>query len=264
MNQQQSKTIKKIQPSGSLILVIVFLLIWELLARLGMLSAIFFPAPSIILLTFFRLLLNGTFIENTGATLFRIMIGSLAGILPGILLGVLMGWSQRIRKLFDPIIAAIHPIPKIAVFPLVLIIFGIGEMSNIVVIAISAFFPALITSMSGVQQIDPVYFEVAKNYGANRWKTFSRVLLPGSLPSILTGIRLGFNTGLLLAIAVELLSSKLGLGVMIWFSWQTLRVEELYATLIVISLLGVGLNTGLKALFGWMVPWGQANSRNRS
>jgi ABC-type nitrate/sulfonate/bicarbonate transport system permease component len=257
MNSQRNGKQSNNNPLIFIVVIVVFLLGWELAAYFSLLSAIFFPAPSIIIKTFVRLIANGTLIENTGATLFRITLGSLAGIIPGITLGVLMGWSKRIRSLLDPLIAAVHPIPKIAIFPLVLIIFGIGELSNIVVIAISAFFPSLITTMTGVQHLDPVYFEVAQNYGADRWKMFSRVLFPSSLPSILSGVRLGLNTGLLLTIALELLSTQHGLGVMIWFSWQTLRVEELYATLIMISLLGIVINIGLKALFEWIAPWGK-------
>ena len=255
-NRQYGKQTNK-KPLNFIVVIIVFLLLWELASYLGWLSAIFFPKPSVILQTFFHLIATGSLLENTSVTLFRITVGSLAGIIPGITLGVLMGWSKRIRSLLDPIIAAIHPIPKIAIFPLILIIFGIGELSKIVVIAISAFFPSLITSMTGVQHIDPVYLEVAQNYGATRWKLFTRVLFPSSLPSILSGIRLGFNTGLLLTIAIELLSANKGLGVMIWFSWQTLRVEELYATLIMISLIGIIINIGLKALFEWIAPWGK-------
>lgn len=190
MNSQRNRKQSKNNPLIFIVVIAVLLLGWELAAYFGLLSAIFFPAPSIIIQTFYRLIANGTLIENTGATLFRITLGSLAGIIPGITLGVVMGWSKRIRSLLDPLIAAIHPIPKIAIFPLVLIIFGIGELSNIVVIAISAFFPSLITTMTGVQHLDPVYFEVAQNYGANRWKMFSRVLFPSSLPSILSGVRL--------------------------------------------------------------------------
>jgi NitT/TauT family transport system permease protein len=162
------------------------------------------------------------------------------------------------------LIAAIHPIPKIAIFPLILIIFGIGEVSIIVVIAISAFFPALVSSMTGVSQLDPIYFEIAHNYGANRWKTFFRILLPGSLPMILSGVRLGLNAGLLITIAVELLSSKAGLGLLIWFSWQTLRVEELYATMIVVSCIGILINYGLKAIFDWLAPWNSEKKQQRS
>ena len=246
--------------AGPLMITAAFLGAWELASSQGWISTMFFPAPSVILKTFFRILADGRLVENSGVTLMRIGLGSALGIIPGILIGLLMGWSRRIRDLFDPLIAALHPIPKIAIFPLILIVFGIGEQSNILVIAISAFFPALINSMTGVRQIDPVYYEVAHNYGADRWKTFQRVLLPGSLPMILSGVRLGMNTALVVAIAVELLSSGTGLGVMIWFSWQTLRVEELYATMIAVALIGILINFGLQRFSKWFLPWSPEQS----
>jgi NitT/TauT family transport system permease protein len=249
---------------GTLVLVLGFLMLWEAGSRLGLISRMFFPPPSTIVTTLVSLIANGRIVDSARATLNRLVLGSLLGITPGILLGVLMGWSRRLRALFDPLIAATHPIPKISIFPLILIIFGIGEISIVIVIAISAFFPALVTSMTGVAQLDQVYFEVAKNYGASRWKTFSRILLPGSLPSILSGVRLGLTTALLLTIAVELLSAKQGLGVMIWFSWQTLRVEELFATLVVVALLGIVINSGLRILFTRLAPWSPEHSAKTS
>jgi NitT/TauT family transport system permease protein len=246
--------------AGSLMITVAFLGAWELASSQGWISTMFFPAPSVILKTFFQILADGRLVENSAVTLMRIGLGSILGIVPGIMVGLLMGWSRRIRDLFDPVIAALHPIPKIAIFPLILIVFGIGEQSIILVIAISAFFPALINSMTGVSQIDPVYYEVAHNYGADRWKTFQRVLLPGSLPMILSGVRLGMNTALVVAIAVELLSSGTGLGVMIWFSWQTLRVEELYAAMIAVALIGMLINFGLQAVSKWFIPWREDQS----
>jgi NitT/TauT family transport system permease protein len=199
--------------------------------------------------------LSGEMAINLKATVMRLVTGFLIGGTAGLLLGLAMGWSQRLRQLIDPLIAAIHPIPKIAIFPLIMIIFGIGEASKIVAIAIAAFFPMLINSMSGVRQLNPVYFEVTQNYRASKWKTFSRVVFPGSLPLILTGTRLAINMAMVISIAVELLAAKEGLGVIIWFSWQTLRIEELYASLVVIALLGISINLFLQFLSKRLTPW---------
>lgn len=235
--------------------IILALIIWQWLSMSGRISALFFPAPTTILMTLWEMIQEGTLWPNLKATLIRLFIGFLIGGSAGLLLGLMMGWSQRLRTIADPLIAAFHPIPKIAIFPLIMIIFGIGEASKIVAIAIAAFFPMLINSMAGVRQLNPVYFEVTHNYGASKWKTFSRVVVPGSSPSILTGVRLAINMSMVIAIAVELLAAKEGLGVVIWFSWQTLRIEELYASLVVIGLLGVGINIFLQTLTRRMTPW---------
>jgi NitT/TauT family transport system permease protein len=201
------------------------------------------------------MLLNGDLWINLIATIRRLFFGFLVGAIPGIIVGLTMGWSRRLGKIIDPIIASLHPLPKIAIFPLIIIIFGIGEISKIVVIGIAAFFPVLINSMSGVRQFNPIYFEVSRNYGASRWKTFTRIIVPGSLPTVLSGIRIALNLSMVITITVELLSAQTGLGVLIFFAWQTLRIEELYAALITTAILGILLNTILLAISSRLVPW---------
>lgn len=250
----------RLEPWLSTIVTVSVLVLWEWLSRAGFISKLFFPAPSTILVTLIQMITSGKLFPHVAATLMRLTIGFLIGALAGLMLGLGMGWSQRLRMIVDPIIAALHPIPKIAIFPLIMIIFGIGEASKIVAISIAAFFPMLINCMAGVRQLNPVYFEVTHNYGASSWKTFSRVVVPGSLPSILTGVRLAINMAMVIAIAVELLSAKEGLGVIIWFSWQTLRIEELYASLIVIGLLGLGINLSLQYISRHFVPWNDEQS----
>jgi len=250
----------RLEPWLSTIFTASVLILWEWLSRAGYISRLFFPAPSTILATLIQMITSGKIFPHLTATLLRLTLGFLIGALAGLMLGLGMGWSQRLRMIVDPIIAALHPIPKIAIFPLIMIIFGIGEASKIVAISIAAFFPMLINCMAGVRQLNPVYFEVTHNYGASPWKTFSRVVVPGSLPSILTGVRLAINMAMVIAIAVELLSAKEGLGVIIWFSWQTLRIEDLYASLIVIGLLGLGINLSLQYLSRRLVPWTEEQS----
>jgi ABC-type nitrate/sulfonate/bicarbonate transport system permease component len=235
--------------------VVVALTVWEWQVRTGGLSALFFPAPSAIARTLVRLLINGELAVNVGATLSRLFLGFALGSLRGLILGLAMGWSRRLRVVVDPFIAAAHPVPKIAVLPLIMIIFGIGESSKVVVVAVAVFFPMLINTMAGVRQISPIHFEVAENYGASLLKVFTRVIAPGSLPLVLTGARLALNVGLLVTIAVELVAAQEGLGEMIWFAWETLRTEELYASLIVIAALGIGLNFLLQRLTARLVPW---------
>jgi NitT/TauT family transport system permease protein len=231
------------------------LAVWEWRVHAGGLSALFFPAPSTIALTLVRLLGSGELASHLSATLSRLSLGFALGGLPGLTLGLTMGWSRRLRLVIDPLIAAAHPVPKIAILPLIMIIFGIGETSKVVVIAVVVFFPMLINTMAGVRQISPIHFEVAQNYGARLFKVFTRVVVPGSLPFVLTGARLALNVGLLVTIAVELVAAQEGLGEMIWFAWETLRTEELYASLIVIAALGIGLNFVLQRLTAHLVPW---------
>jgi NitT/TauT family transport system permease protein len=237
------------------VLAVAALAAWEAMARAGRLSPLFFPAPSLIALKIAQLAGSGELAAQAGATLARVFTGLVLGGVSGGLTGLAMGWSRRFRVFADPFVAALHPIPKIAVLPLIMIVLGIGESSKFTVIAVSAFFPMLINAMAGVRHISPINFEVARNYGASWIKVLTRVVLPGSLPMLFAGARLALNTALLLTIAVEMVLTQNGLGSMIWMAWQTLRIEQLYASLIVISTLGVLLNGLLQCVSVRLAPW---------
>jgi NitT/TauT family transport system permease protein len=240
---------------SSAIAFAIFLLIWELAARAGWISSTFFPPPTKIWVALVKLIGNGAMASAIAATLFRFSMGLISGSSLGALLGLLMGRSPRMNAFLNPFIAAIYPIPKIAIFPILMVIFGIGEGSKFAAIFLAAFFPMLITSLAGVRQINKVYFEVGQNYGARGRQVLTHILLPGSLPSLIAGLRLATNMAFVITITVEIITAKTGLGVLMWFGWQTLRASELYAVLVVVSLLGVGFNALLDGLTKVFVPW---------
>jgi ABC-type nitrate/sulfonate/bicarbonate transport system permease component len=245
----------RLERYGPGLLVAAALGAWEILARNGTISPTFFPPPSSITTVLARTLFRGEMATHARVTVVRVLIGFALGAGPGLLLGLAMGASSRLRAQLDPLVAAAHPIPKIAVLPLILVIFGIGESSKVVLAAVGAFFPMAINTMTGVRQISPIHFEVARSYGASRRKLFTRVVLPGSLPFALAGARLSLNVALMLTIAGELVAAQRGLGQMLWFAWQTFRIEEVYAGLFVISGIGIGLNAMLGRFSGWVMPW---------
>jgi NitT/TauT family transport system permease protein len=239
----------------SLAVVAAALALWEWLVYVGRIPALFFPSPSVIAGTLIRLIRNGELARHLKATLSRVFLGLLVGATAGYILGLVMGWSRPVRTLLDPFISALHPLPKIALLPLFMIVFGLGESTKVVAVAVSAFFPMLVNTVAGASQIHPVYLEVAQNYGASVRRVFTRVIMPATLPWVLTGLRLALNTALLVTIAVELVTAKEGLGQMIWFAWQTLRTEELYTALVVIGLLGTSFNRVLEWLVHILIPW---------
>ena len=239
----------------SVLLVALFFIIWEIRSQLEMVNTLFFPAPTTIAATLTEMIRSGELAPHFMATIKRVLSGFAIGAGTGLLVGLLMGWSKRLRTVFDPIIAALHPIPKISLLPIMLIIFGFGETSRVVMVSISAFFPMMINSMAGVLQINPTFFDVTKNYGASRWKVFRRVLLPGSLPLILTGARLSLTLALTITIVVEIRFGNLGLGKIIWLAWETLRTTELYAVVVLLSALGMSFNFALLWLKNYLAPW---------
>lgn len=242
-------------PWPALLATAVLLGLWEVCARTSDSASILFPAPSVIAAVLVRGLRRGELLRTVGATLGRLASGLVLGGVPALGLGLAMGFSPRVRAAVDPLVAAAHAIPKIAILPILMILLGLGEAPKIAVVAAAAFFPLLISTMSGVRQISPIHFEVAHGYGASAPRIFWRVLVPGSLPLILSGTRLAFNAALLITISLEIVAARSGLGATIWMAWQTMRVEELYASLAVTSLIGVGFNSALAFVGRRLVPW---------
>jgi ABC-type nitrate/sulfonate/bicarbonate transport system permease component len=238
---------------------IALLLIWEILVRVGFLDARFFPAPSSVFETLVQLVEDGSLWANTWATLQRLFWGFFLGGIPGLLLGIGMGLNRTLRAIVDPLISTTYPVPKSAIFPLILLIFGLGEGSKVVMVAIGVFYPVLINSTIGVLEINKIYLDVGRNFKASRWQTFRTIAFPGAVPSIMSGIKLGLGLGLMLIAIAEMIGAKSGLGFMIWNAWEILSVETMYVGLIVIALLGVIFSIVLNEVESKLVPW--KNSR---
>jgi NitT/TauT family transport system permease protein len=235
------------------------LLLWEFAVRAGMLDARFFPAPSVILNQLVVLSSSGELWEHTWASMRRLFWGFLLGGIPALLLGISMGLSRMLRAIVDPLISATYPIPKSAIMPLLLLIFGLGEGSKVVMVAIGVFYPVLINSMSGVLEINKIYLDVGHNFRASRWQMFRTIALPGALPLILSGVKLGVGMGLILIAIAEMIGAKSGLGYMIWNAWEILSVETMYVGLLVIAVLGFAFSLLLNELEHFAIPW----KRNR-
>ncbi|MBI5909336.1 MAG: ABC transporter permease [Betaproteobacteria bacterium] len=229
--------------------------IWELSARLGLIDTRFFPAPITILHTLIGLMDSGVLWINTWTSLQRLFWGFLLGGIPALVLGVVMGLSRLIRAAIDPLIAATYPIPKSAILPLILLIFGLGEGSKIVMVAIGVFYPICINAVAGVLEINKIYLDVGKNFQAGRWQMFRTIALPGALPFIMSGIKLGVGMGLILIAIAEMIGAKSGLGYMIWNAWEILSVDTMYVGLIMIAVIGYLFSLILNELERWIIPW---------
>ena len=238
-----------------LISPLLLLALWELAARTGTINTTFFPAPSTIIGTAFSQAQTAQFWGDIAISLQRIGAGIAMGALPGIVVGLGMGLFRPVRDALSPLIAALFPIPKIALLPLLLLIFGIGEMSKYVTIAINVFFLMTINTLAGVVTIPKIYFEVAKNLRATRLKTYLSVALPGALPGIFTGLRICMGTALILLVAVEFSTAESGVGYRIWWAWTVFWVDTMYVGFLVISLLGLAFSAAVNALERRLVPW---------
>jgi ABC-type nitrate/sulfonate/bicarbonate transport system permease component len=237
-------------------IAISLIALWEIAARNLWIDALIFPPPSRIAKALVTLVRQDLF-HNIGISLMRFFGGVIAGSIPGILFGLCIGWLPRLRRVVDPFISAIHPLPKIVLFPLFIVIFGVSEWAKIASIALTVFFPTLINASAGARAISPLYLEVIRNYGGGRFDAFRHVVLPGSLPMILNGIRIATNLGLLVTIAIEFTVMSPGIGSVIWLALQTMRTENLYAGVVIISIIGVSVNAIIQALLRRVTPWQQ-------
>jgi len=234
---------------------LALLVLWEVLARSGLIDARFFPPPSKIFAQLVVLVQSGELWQNTWASLQRLFWGGLIGGIPALVLGVIMGLYRPVRAVVEPLVAATYPVPKSAILPLMLLIFGLGEGSKIAMVAIGVFYPVLINAMAGVLQINRIYLDVGHNFQASRSQVFRTIAFPGALPFIMTGMKLGLGMGLILIAIAEMIGAKSGLGYMIWNAWELLSVETMYVGLLVIAVLGFVFTLALNEIERWVVPW---------
>jgi ABC-type nitrate/sulfonate/bicarbonate transport system permease component len=231
------------------------LLAWELAAQSGLIDVRFFPAPSAISLKLIEMARSGELTENVLISLERIVLGFLLGGVPAIVIGIAMGIWRPVRALVDPLIVATYPIPKSSLLPLILLIFGLGEMSKVVMVAIGVFYPMAINATAGVLQINQIYLDVGKSFKASPWDTFRTIALPGALPFIMTGVKLGAGLALILIAVAEMVGAKSGIGYMIWSAWETFAVAKMYVGLFVIALIGFAISLLLNEIERWVIRW---------
>jgi ABC-type nitrate/sulfonate/bicarbonate transport system permease component len=239
----------------SILSPILLLGLWETAAATGRIDTRFFPAPSSVFRTAGAMLQTGELWSNLSASLARIAIGFTLGAVPGIVIGLAMGLFGPVRAIIQPLVDGTFPIPKIAILPLFIMIFGLGEESKYAIVAVAVVYLVLINTVAGVRTIEPIYLDVGKNYHARRLMMFTDVALPGALPLIVAGLRLGMGVALLVIVAAEFVGAKSGIGYLIWSSWQVFQVEKMYVGLMVSAVLGFGSAIVLNALERVLIPW---------
>lgn len=234
---------------------VALLLLWEVAARLGWIDVRVFSSPSDVAAQGADMAADGSLAEHTLATLARLGIGGAIGAVLGITVGLLMGTSRALNAALGPTFSALYALPKVAILPILLFIFGLTETPRILSVVISVFFIMQINTVAGVHAIDAKLLEAARAYGARGADRFRHIILPGALPYIFAGARVAVGTGVIVITAVEMLASNTGLGYLIWNSWTLFMPDKMYVGLVMVSLLGAGLT----ALFAFIerraIPW---------
>ena len=237
--------------------VVAVVLIWEIWVRAKGIAPIFLPAPSSIAVYLYRMIADGSMLTNLGITLLRIFVGFAIAAVFGIVLGVLMGMSRSVARIADVWIAMLYPLPKISLIPLLIIWLGTGEAYKIVISAVSAFFPIVITTYAGIRQVDRGLMKTAMDLGASRHQVQLKVVIPAAIPSILAGLQLGMGVTIVLVVAAEMIggSSQGGMGYLLISAGQVMETEKVFASLVVLALAGAAIIKLQQWTDRMVAPW---------
>jgi ABC-type nitrate/sulfonate/bicarbonate transport system permease component len=231
------------------------LLFWEIASRSGIANPLILPPPSSALADLVKLIIDGELQRALWASIYRILCGFAIAATVGIALGALMARIRLLDLILDPLVELLRPISPLAIFPLAISWFGIGDASKIFVIGLAASFPVILNTYAGVRSIDPNFFRASKSLGASPTEIFTSIVLPGSLPHIFTGVRLAWGISLIVIIAAEMVGATVGIGYMVLEAQQTFRTERVFAGIIVIGLLGFLTDLGFRRLRSVLLPW---------
>jgi len=240
--------------------LLVLLAIWWAVTRLQLIGPLFLPPPQQVLHQLFTIasaqgFMDATLWQHLAASLTRILIALAAAVLIGVPVGIAMGLNETVRGILDPLIELYRPIPPLAYLPLMVIWFGIGETSKILLIYLAIFAPVALSALAGVKSAQQVRTRAAQSLGASRWQVLWYVILPGAMPEILTGLRIGLGVGWSTLVAAELIAATRGLGFMVQSAGEFLATDVVLAGITVIALIAFTLELGLRALQRRLTPW---------
>lgn len=255
---------------GALVPAVV-LVFWQALSMSGFVNQAVLPSPTAVLARWWTYLaplsdydgtgsrlawiFSGELIGDTLSSLYRVAVGFAIGAGLALPLGLMMGASHRMNALFNPLVQVLRPIPPIAFIPLSILWFGLGNPPAIFLIAIGAFFPVLMNTIAGVQNVDGIFIRAAQNLGAGRGLMFVRVMLPAATPYILTGARVGIGTAFIVVIVSEMIAVNSGLGYRILEAREYFWSDKIIAGMFSIGLLGLAIDTGMNALNRSLLKW---------
>ncbi len=228
---------------------------WELATALGWIDQVLLPSPAEVVKALITSILDGSLLTNVVASFVRVVEGFLLAMLVAVPMGIAMGVSQIIFGVLNPLLELLRPIPPIAVIPLTILWFGIGELSKALLIAYGAFFPILVNTMAGFREVERVHVHAAQALGASRYHIFRDVVLRSALPFVIVGARLGMGMAFIVLVAAELIASNAGLGFMINDARYNFRTDQMFVGMACIGILGFALNILLLKIEGRLLKW---------
>ena len=235
--------------------IVGFFLGWELSTRLEIINPFYFPPFSKILIKGYELFANGSILEHMWFSLTNFLIGFSISVVLGVVMGVPMGWYRTLHKTLDPLLSGIYATPLIALLPLIIMMFGLGSVSKIIMTVLAAVFPILINTMVGIANTDNRLITMSRAFGARDSQIFMKVSLPGSLPYIVAGMRVALGRALVYIVVAEQYGAATGLGYLSSVAAQRFQMAAMFVPIVIIAGLGAGLNETLKAIERRLDKW---------
>jgi NitT/TauT family transport system permease protein len=233
----------------------ILIALWQAASDTGLLSPLFMPSPLSVVKALYALWLDGSLVEHVVASLKRIVPGWLIGTAGGLVVGLAMGIFSAARAAGIPIVSALFPIPKIALLPLLILWFGIGEPSKIATIALGVFFPTTISAYSACDSVPRNLIRMGQSFGLPARDIAWKILLPGAMPGILAGFRISASVALLLVVAAEMIGAQQGIGAFVLTAGSLMQTDQLLAGVVMLSILGLLIAWGLGMLERAMLKW---------
>jgi NitT/TauT family transport system permease protein len=238
-----------------LVSLIVVLLAWELLGRFVLTNRLFFVPASSVAEALVSMAADGTLLLHVSASFRSVLFGMALAIVVGVAFGVLLGTSRTVSDYTEVYLNALYATPLVAIAPLLILWLGIGIASKIAVVFLISVFPIIISTASGVRNVDRHFIDVARAFGGKRRQIVAKVLMPAALPFLLTGIRLAIGRAIVGVVVGELFGANAGLGYLIYTSGQTFDVPALFAGIVCLAIGGISLTWALQALERRLVRW---------
>lgn len=239
------------------IVLVLLALLWEIAPSSGLVDPAFFPPFSDVIRALWDLILSGELFHHFAASMIRSLSGFSLALVIAIPLGLAIGWYPLARELLNPVLELFRNTAALALLPVFMLVLGIGETSKIAIVLFACTWPILLNTIAAVGNVDPLLIKSARSMNISSFKLFLKVILPASVPTIFTGIRMAGTGAILVLIAAEMVGAKEGLGYLITYSQYNFQIPEMFAGILTIALLGLLINQGLSVIERKFSRWKQ-------
>ncbi|BDD88628.1 ABC transporter permease [Desulfofustis limnaeus] len=234
---------------------LLFIAAWWAVSEMGWMPDWFLPSPIKVVQALYSMTISGELLHHTAMSMYRAMMGYFLAAFVGIALGLLIAWSIYVEDFFDPIIELLRPLSTFALVPVFFLWFGIGDVSKILIIFKSCFFPIVLNTIAGIKGVDNKLVKAAQSLGANGRQIWLRVLIPAAMPMIITGLRISTAMSMMALVGVEMISSESGLGFLVIDAQRIFETDRMFAGIIVLSLIGFSLDQCARVIQNRVVSW---------